>query len=279
MEREAYRAAFSALRASDATKQEVERMIQERSRKRRPVLRRGVRMALVAAALVLVLAGSALAVSYYVNSPEQALKVAGRELGVLQELGVLAEGIVMDSSLMEYVAEEPEEVMDAASQAFGHEARRLRPRYNFTVNGEKYGLSGSVDMATGKLTKLSVSAVSDADDPILPGQEFIAEDGTVYAHRDNFHDLIPEELTLEEMCAALCEYWGFTGYRLAGTENQVYGYDAPAPDGARRVQEFFNEPYITVYFEGDDEGMPMYIELTSFPAYSAVIIGTNHAVG
>ena len=37
--------------------------------------------------------------------------------------------------------------------------------------------------------------------------------------------------------------------------------------------------YLTVFFDGDQEGVPMYIELTCFPGYVTLNVGTRHAVG
>ena len=37
--------------------------------------------------------------------------------------------------------------------------------------------------------------------------------------------------------------------------------------------------YLTVFFEGDQEGAPMYIQLHQFPGYVSLMVGTGHAVG
>jgi hypothetical protein len=37
--------------------------------------------------------------------------------------------------------------------------------------------------------------------------------------------------------------------------------------------------YLTVFFDGDQEGAPMYIQLHQFPGYVSLMVGTGHAVG
>ena len=37
--------------------------------------------------------------------------------------------------------------------------------------------------------------------------------------------------------------------------------------------------YLTVFFDGDQEGVPMYLKLTKFPGYVQLSVGTDHAVG
>ena len=37
--------------------------------------------------------------------------------------------------------------------------------------------------------------------------------------------------------------------------------------------------YLTVFFEGDQPGAPMYIQLIQFPGYVSLMVDTGHAVG
>ena len=36
---------------------------------------------------------------------------------------------------------------------------------------------------------------------------------------------------------------------------------------------------LTVFFDGDQEGAPMYIQFRQFPGYVSLMVGTGHAVG
>ena len=96
---------------------------------------------------------------------------------------------------------------------------------------------------------------------------------------DNTDDLVSPELTVGELCAALAEYWGFEGYTLSGTENTDYGWDTEAPAEDSLVKDILDGPYITVYFDGDQEGVPMYVELYTVSGATVMSIGTNHLVG
>ena len=75
-----------------------------------------------------------------------------------------------------------------------------------------------------------------------------------------------------------------TGYTLADTVDEEY-YDAhwEAVDGATPLRELSSDTranyYLTVFFDGDQEGAPMYIQLAQFPGRVSMMVGTNHAVG
>ena len=48
-----------------------------------------------------------------------------------------------------------------------------------------------------------------------------------------------------------------------------------------RITDFAGAGYITVFFAGDQSGVPMYIQLEGFTAGEEIslLIGTNHLVG
>ena len=56
-----------------------------------------------------------------------------------------------------------------------------------------------------------------------------------------------------------------------------------APDGSTLLVDLPHSNggggYVTIFFDGDPDGAPMYLELNQFPGHSAVIIGTSHSVG
>ena len=54
------------------------------------------------------------------------------------------------------------------------------------------------------------------------------------------------------------------------------------PSGDMLVSELGDEPYLTVYFDGDQSGVPMYIDLYGFIGDGGgvyVNLGTNHGIG
>ena len=58
--------------------------------------------------------------------------------------------------------------------------------------------------------------------------------------------------------------------------------DLAVPSGDMLVSELGDAPYLTVYFDGDQSGVPMFIELGAYgsnPGRVYVLIGTNHTVG
>ena len=97
----------------------------------------------------------------------------------------------------------------------------------------------------------------------------------------NFDDIVPADVTVDEFCARLQEYWGFSGYTVAGTKDEFYHYDTDPPAGDTRLIDTANGPYLTVFFDGDQQGVPMYIELSSYghPGGVYFTAGTNHAIG
>ena len=91
-------------------------------------------------------------------------------------------------------------------------------------------------------------------------------------------------MTIDRFCTLLAEYWGFTGYTIADTDDEYfYHQHFDAPDGSTLLKDLnadTNENYyLTVFFDGDQEGAPMYIQLHQFPGYVTLTLGTGHAVG
>lgn len=233
------------------------------------------RTLLLAAVLVSLLTATAYAANVYLTSPEQAIKVAKRELLLWDELGIVEpQGAFPEENAVAYKMDEED-----LGASFYH--RVLRPHYMVTLNRDNGYAVCMVDTANGKIYHVSYCVNADEDDPIV-GDGIEWEDGMAYV-RDNVSDLIPEDLTLDDLCQKLCDYWGFSGYRIGGTNNADYHYEDVHYDGDLPVRELWRQPYATVYFEGDQEGVPMYIELSAFayPGRSStgLMIGTNHGVG
>ena len=256
---------------------------QEKRTRLRAGRRRLFRTLLIAAAIAAVLSATAFAAySYLLSTPEQAVKAVKQEIRRWEELGIIApQGEIEEDGIRVRKTEEPTEL----SAYYYH--RIIRPHYQVSIRLNQGFLVCTVDMADGKLYGVTLSAYADEDDPIVgEGVEWGDFDGDgeddIGYYRDNLDDLIPEGLTLDELCERLMEYWGFQGYMLAPTTDSFYEQNITY-SGEMPVRELWNQPYATVYFNGDQEGVPMFIELNGFnppgEAHTILMIGTNHAVG
>ena len=90
----------------------------------------------------------------------------------------------------------------------------------------------------------------------------------------NYSDIVPDGMTVGLCCAMLAEYWGFGGYTILGDDGTMQD---------KLLTDFAGAGYITVFFAGDQSGVPMYIQLEGFTAEPgeeiSLLIGTNHLVG
>ena len=249
--------------------------------------RRVITIAL-AACLILALAVTAYAVGSAVNSPKAAEKVAREELAKWKELGLLSE---------EVEAKGPADKIYEIEGRTGNEywyGRIFPHSYDvrwYIGDDSKYFLNLSVDTMSGKIRFATIEAKADEND--VPSEEIEVEqpvdpenpDGEwapvkMYLY-DNFDDIFPADMTVDRFCSLLAEYWGFTGYTLADTVDEAY-YDAhwSAVDGNSLLKDMpTGNYYLTVFFEGDQKGAPMYIQLSQFPGRVNINIGTGHAIG
>jgi len=258
--------------------------------------RRPIKILLIAAVIASLFTLSAFAVGNYINSPEQAEKVARQELEKMQDLGILSEKFTVDGIPAERVIELP--VFEGEDYFFG----RIWPhRYSVQwykdadAGGENpYTVITQVDTAEGKIMAVTVEALAGEDevpyrvleDQYVPvgydeqKQEPIM-DTVDYEYYKNYDDIIPEGITVAELCSRLNDYWGFEGYSIVDSVDEFYGFeDVETPRGDSLVAELPQDNYyLSVLFEGDQQGVPRYIQTAEFPGYVAVIIGTNHAVG
>ena len=138
-----------------------------------------------------------------------------------------------------------------------------------------------VDKETGKALACSIDIYAqDGDEkldrePIDTGNE---NHDKIYYY-DSFDRLMREDMTLDEFCTSLCDYWGFDGYTISGTKYEDYGYDTEAPAGDTLIKDLMDKPFVTVYFDGDQDGVPMFIELSCFPGHTHFSFGYTHMVG
>ena len=251
--------------------------------------RRKVITLAVAACLLLALGVGAYAAGSYINSPEAAEKVVRREVEVWKELGLLSEDLDLGEKA-ERIVEFEEETRD--NYWFG---RILPHRYMVFINSEENMCNFTVDTATGKLLSACVQATADdADVPAYEKEVEVAVDydeikkepvieTRIWKFYENFDDIFPTDITVDRYCTLLAEYWGFTGYSIDDTSDAFYNETWKAVSGDTLLRDLPHSTtdnyYLTVFFEGDQEGTPMYIQLSQFPDSVCLLIGTGHAVG
>ena len=259
---------------------EVTSAMQEKNTGKPLRAKRTLRTVLIAAALVLVLAGSALAAGRLINSPAQAVKVARQEIAKMQDMGILSSEYRFFDGEPDYLGEAPN--MGVSDYWFG----RIFP-HSYIVRGTtadgKYFMNLFVDTMSGKIVQLSTEAKADETDEPVPGSEGVWDNGDElipYYLYDNYDDILPDGMTVDKFCTLLAKYWGFSGYRLAQTDDAMFHYAQLNPGGGELLTDFAGaNSYLTVYFDGDQSGTPMYISLDRFPGRVNVLFGMLHQIG
>ena len=234
----------------------------------------------LAAALLLSLSIAAYATYAAVGTPQAAEKVAREQIEVWKKLGLLSPGV-------EFVGNATR-VLEFEERVGGDywDSRLFRHHYDVRWYGAgKYTCNLSVDTLTGKLLYGNIEAAADEGRTPVREETIEMESGhpeTWYFY-DNFEDIFPEDMTVDRFCTLLAEYWGFTGYRIADTDDDFYGEHWDAVDGSTLLRDLSSDTrgnyYMTVFFEGDQEGAPMYLQLAQFPGRVSLMLGTGHAVG
>ena len=164
-----------------------------------------------------------------------------------------------------------------------------------TGDSRKFGCNIQIDAATGKIISACINARADADDEPLPGRDIEVELFNVPGHPEmgtetyilhfysNFDDIFPADMTIDRFCRLLATYWGFDGYTIAETYDDLYELHFGPQSGETLLKDLNAEMpenyYLTVLFDGDQPGAPMYIQLIQFPGYVSLMVGTGHAVG
>ena len=259
---------------------EVTSAMQEKNTGKPLRAKRTLRTVLIAAALVLVLAGSALAAGRLINSPAQAVKVARQEIAKMQDMGILSSEFRFFDGEPDYLGEAPN--MGVSDYWFGHIFPHSYIVRGTTADG-KYFMNLFVDTMSGKIVQLSTEAKADETDEPIPGSEGVWDNGDElipYYLYDNYDDILPDGMTVDKFCTLLAKYWGFSGYRLAQTDDAMFHYAQLNPGGGELLTDFAGaNSYLTVYFDGDQSGTPMYISLDRFPGRVNVLFGMLHQVG
>ena len=243
-------------------------------------------------ALTLALSAGACAAGEEIKTPEEAQKAALEQIGIWKDMGLLNPDVCFEGDADDIV--EFEETVGGErwfGRLFTH---GYDVRWYCNRSGSpKYGCNLRVDALTGTITMATIDAVADENaepvremkmeypvDPKNPEAE--PETKTWYFY-DNYTDIFPADMTVDRFCTLLAEYWGFSGYTLAETNDAEYGTHFEPIDGSTLLKDLNGDSrdnyYLTVFFDGDQESAPMYIELHQFPGYVSLTLGTGHAVG
>ena len=239
----------------------------------------------LAAALLLSLSIAACAAHAAVGSPQAAEKVALEQIEVWKELGLLSPGFELEEKAYE-IRESPERT--GSDYWFG---RIFTHSYNVAFrpdleNGGRYSAFLRVDTLSGRITAAFLDAwPEEGREPVgeFTDKDENGEEKTWYYY-DNYEDIFPADMTVDRFCTLLAQYWGFSGYTIADTiDTEMYHEHWEAVDGATLLRDLPSgntNYYLTVFFDGDQTGVPMYIQLHSFPGgYVDLCLGTNHSVG
>ncbi len=245
----------------------------------------------LAAVLVLALGVTAYAGYSRVSGKEAAEKIAQEQIEVWKQMGLISPDVHLEGKADQIVEIEGHTGSDYWYGRLFKHSYDVRWRHaDVDGNGAKYGANIRVDTLSGKISWIVLNACPDEnDEPIDKVETEVSEPGgrmttkTLYLY-DNFDDIVPADMTVDRFCSLLAEYWGFSGYRLADSVyDSFYDQSWAAVDGSTLMLDLpRSNPdnyYLTVFFDGDQEGAPMYIELTSFPGYVSLDLGTHHLVG
>ncbi len=248
--------------------------------------------AALAAVMILGLSAAAYAVNQAVGTPQAAERVARQETEVWKQMGLLNPEVVFEGDA-NMIVEIPER--NGGESWYGRLfAHSYDVRWYISKEGAKYGCNLTIDTLSGKILAATIDARADADavpvreevlrhplDPENPDGEQVEMPLRFY---DNFTDIFPADMTVDCFCTLLAEYWDFSGYRLAETVDNLYFDEPQAAVDPNSLLKDMNDGaesnyYLTVFFEGDQPGAPMYIQLNQFPGYVSLALGTRHAVG
>lgn len=237
---------------------------------------RALKITLIAAALAVLLMAGALAVGNYITSESQALAVARRELQVWKDMGILTADVKLDGEdLMIWRDEE------GSFQTKDWPHRVLNPIYYIRNYGGKYSTVVYVDTLTGKIINLTIQAWADEGAEPVPDKqlELGPNNGNEVAYYyENFGDIFDPDITVGEFCQSLADYWGYDGFSIRRKGEDFRGDDPEGPAGELLSDCY--APYIPVYFHGDQQGAPQYIQVMDLPGGAVLMVGIHgHALG
>ena len=173
--------------------------------------------------------------------------------------------------------------MSTASMEAGEkctDSERLLPSLYYVncPTAEGNWVSIYVSVESGKALSCNVDIRPQEGDPQFDKKPLDMGKGDMYYY-DSFDRVMGEDMTLDEYCRLLNDYWGFDGCTISGTQYADYGYDTQPPAGDTLMKELMDQPFVTLYFAGDQEDMPMFLEGCYFPEDTHFSFGFGHMVG
>lgn len=255
---------------------------------------------LLSVLLMFMLSVTAFAENELIKTEDDAVEAAKREIEVWKEMGLLCPEVSLSEEPDSIVEIEPSTGDDYwYGREFSHayEVRWwMAARIGTELEVPAYGCNLRIDAKTGKIIQADIEAIATGDDEPasektlelemgdpLDSTKTVKETKTIYFY-DNFDDIFSADMTVDSFCTLLAEYWGFSGYTLAETIDEAY-FDEPIPpvEASSLLKDMPTDTavnyYLTVFFEGDQEGVPMYIYLHQYPEYVMLSVGVAHAVG
>lgn len=225
---------------------------------------------------------------YAISSPEMAEETVRSELVKLQELGIVSDEIDFEGIAPDFV-----DFFDDTWEDGPHWSVRWyggRSYLNDWEGGNKYSLNVNLEPTSGKINYFSIEACADEDDEVSREEKLLLdydpasgedkETEVTWLYYENYDDIVAGDMSIDEFCTRLAEYWGCDGYTLCATED--YDYNIQAPDGSRLLTDISNidmNYYMTVEFEQDGEAKPCYIQMGQFPARVFLNVGISHTKG
>ena len=255
---------------------------------------------LLSVLLILVFSVTAFAEDERIKTKDEATEAAKREIEVWKEMGLLSPEVSLEGEPDDIVEIEPRTGNDYwYGREFSHayEVRWwMASRIGTELEVPAYGCNLRIDAETGKIIQADIEAIAAAEDvpvsektlemetrdPSDPTKTVI-ETKTLYFY-DNYDDIFPADMTVESFCTLLAEYWEFSGFTLGKTVDEAY-FDEPVDpvEPSSLLKDMPTDTavnyYLTVFFEGDQEGAPVYIYLQQYPGYVMLSAGVTHAVG
>ena len=255
---------------------------------------------LLSVLLMFMLSVTAFAENELIKTEDDAVEAAKREIEVWKEMGLLCPEVSLSEEPDSIVEIEPSTGDDYwYGREFSHayEVRWwMAARIGTELEVPAYGCNLRIDAKTGKIIQADIEAIATGDDEPasektlelemgdpLDSTKTVKETKTIYFY-DNFDDIFSADMTVDSFCTLLAEYWGFSGYTLAETIDEAY-FDEPIPpvEASSLLKDMPTDTavnyYLTVFFDGDQEGAPVYIYLQQYPGYVMLSVGVTHAVG
>lgn len=204
---------------------------------------------------------------------ETALAAAQAALDELYDLGLL-------SSHHTLIISGPPNIRTMEAGEKCTDSERLLPSLYYVncPTAEGNWVSIYVSVESGKALSCNVDIRPQEGDPQFDKKPLDMGKGDMYYY-DSFDRVMGEDMTLDEYCRLLNDYWGFDGYTISSTQYADYGYDTEPPAGGTLMKALMDQPFVTLYFAGDQEDMPMFLEGCYFPEDTHFSFGFGHMVG